>query len=563
MDGDCPALRAIARLGRHGLMLVPILFLLVFFLYPLASILEVSFRLPDGRFHWQSIFTVLRSPYYRSIIGFTVFQATLSTVITLLLAIPGAHVLVRYRFRGKTLLRSLSMLPFVLPTVVVAASFSALIGKSGIVNEFLMRITGTSTAPIQLEQTLAIIILAHVFYNYPLALRMISGYWTNQSPLIEETARVLGAHGWRLWLYIRIPLLRPILLATAALVFLFTFTSFGVIIILGGARFATLEVEIYRQAVNMFNLPVAGALSVIQMAGMFLLMAFYAQRQTDIAGTHADSTQVAIWPRRLHQRFWIGINVAFIGILLFAPLLALTARSLGLPQNAPTLRYFAMLPYNPRASVLFVPPVTAIWNSLQLALATTVVAVALGLLVSNMLSKRHQLARWLDPLFMLPLATSPVTLGFGYIIALDEPPLNLRTSPILILFAHVLVALPFVIRNILPATRAIPADIREAARVLGASPWHVWRRIELPLISRSIVVGAVFAFTVSMGEFGASLFIARPEFTTLPVAIYRLLGQPGASNYGQGLALSVVLLMVCASGFLLLDRLGATNDGEF
>jgi len=154
-------------------------------------------------------------------------------------------------------------------------------------------------------------------------------------------------------------------------------------------------------------------------------------------------------------------------------------------------------------------------------------------------------------------------MGFGYIIALDEPPLNLRTSPVLIVFAHTLVAMPFVVRSALPALRRISPSLQEAARVLGASSWQVWRLIDLPLISRGLIVGATFAFTVSMGEFGASLFIARPDTATMPIVIFRLLGQPGAQNYGQALAMSALLMGVSAGSFLLIERLRSAGVGEF
>jgi thiamine transport system permease protein len=164
---------------------------------------------------------------------------------------------------------------------------------------------------------------------------------------------------------------------------------------------------------------------------------------------------------------------------------------------------------------------------------------------------------------MLPLGTSAVTLGLGYIIALDSPPLNLRTSPLLVVLAHTLVALPFVVRSVLPSLRAIRPQLREAASVLGASPWRVWREVDLPIAARAVLVGAVFAFTVSMGEFGATSLIARPERPTMPVAIYRFLGRPGTVNYGQALAMSSLLMLVCAVGFLAVERFRVGDVGEF
>jgi thiamine transport system permease protein len=170
---------------------------------------------------------------------------------------------------------------------------------------------------------------------------------------------------------------------------------------------------------------------------------------------------------------------------------------------------------------------------------------------------------WLDPIFMLPLATSAVTLGFGFIIALDEPPLNLRDSFWIIPIAHTLVAMPFVVRSLLPSLRRIRPSVREAAAVLGAPPWVRWWRVDLPLIARSLVVGATFAFTISMGEFGATAFLIRAKQPTIPTVIFRFLGDPGIVNYGQALAMSVILMLVCAVGFLIIERLNAAVIGEF
>ncbi len=481
-------------------------------------------------------------------------------MLTLALALPGAYVFARYRFPGKSLLLSLATLPFVLPTVVVAAAFMALIGQHGIVNTGLMSLFHLSTPPIQLERTLAIILIVHVFYNYAIALRIISSYWANQSPRLEEAARVLGANRWRVWWEVRLPMLRPAILAAAVLVFIFTFTSFGVVLILGGPRYATLEVEIYRQATALFNLKIAAALSIVQIGFMFVLMIVYTRLQRQASGDLQSAQAIAQPPRTRRERVFVIANLLLMIVLLLTPLAALVLRSFT-GDSGLTTRFYALLDTNQRNSVLFVPPIEAVGNSLRFALATTVLAVALGMIASYLLVRRG--GRWLDPVFMLPLATSAVTLGFGFIIALDEPPLNLRTSALLIPLAHTLVAMPFVVRSVLPALRAISPNVRGAAQVLGASPPQVWRFIDLPLISRGLIVGATFAFTVSMGEFGATVFVARPDTPTMPIVIYRLLGQPGAANYGQALAMSTILMAVCAVSFILIERARTLGIGEF
>ena len=560
MDRNRPALM---NHLRRGLWLVPLVFLALFFIYPLITILGVSL-LPEGRLDLSGFGSLITSAYYRATLGFTIGQATLSTVLTLALALPSAYVFTRFQFPGKTLLMSLSMLPFVLPTVVVAAAFTALIGPRGVVNTGLMTLLNLDRPPVQLENTLAIILFAHIFYNYARALRMISGFWANQNTRIEESARILGCHGWRLWWEIRLPILRPAILAAAVLVFIFTFTSFGVVLILGGPRFATLEVEIYRQAVNIFNLPVAAALSLVQIGVMFLMMAIYTRLQGQITTGLQSAQQVARRPRNRLERMLISVNLLLIVVLLFTPLLALVVRSFTVGRGGFTVQHYRLLSENPRQSILFVPPVEAIGNSVTFALATMLMAVLLGMIAAYRIARHpSRAARWIDPLFMLPLATSAVTLGFGFIIALDEPPLNLRTSPLLIPIAHTLVAIPFVVRSLLPVLRRIAPALPESARVLGASSWQVWRWIDLPLISRGLIVGATFAFTISMGEFGASIFVARPDTPTIPVVIFRLLGQPGVSNYGQALAMSAILMLIVAVGFLLIENVRTVGVGEF
>jgi len=551
-----------SRVLWRGLLLVPLIFLGLFFFYPLASIFMVSLS-PEGVLDLTGFTRLVSSRYYIDTILFTLFQATLSTLLTIALALPGAYVFTRYRFPGKSLLLSVITLPFVLPTIVVAAAFTALIGPRGILNQILISAFSLPTPPIQLDRTLSIILIVHVFYNYAVALRIITGYWANLNPRIEQAAQVLGANSWNIWWRIRLPILRPAIMAAGALVFIFTFTSFGVVLLLGGPQYATVEVEIYRQAANLFNLQVAAALSLVQIGFMFVLMFVYTNLQRRITSEVVSAQQAVKTPRLLREKVLVTGNIVFMALMLFTPLIALVIQSFTVGGTGFTLEYYRLLGVNTRQSVLFVPPLEAIRNSVIFAGVTTVLAVGIGIISAYLLIQRTRWSRLFDPIFMLPLATSAVTLGFGFIIALDEPPLNLRQSAALIPIAHTLVAMPFVIRSILPALRSIPPNIREAAAVLGASPLTIWRKIELPLITRSILVGATFAFTMSMGEFGASLFVARPEFPTIPIAIFRLIGQPGGANYGQALAMSSILMLVSAVAFLLIERLRTTLVGEF
>jgi thiamine transport system permease protein len=156
---------------------------------------------------------------------------------------------------------------------------------------------------------------------------------------------------------------------------------------------------------------------------------------------------------------------------------------------------------------------------------------------------------------MLPLGASAITLGLGFIIVFNKPPFSTLTFPILLPIAHSMIALPFVVRTLGPALQSIPTSLRNAARVLGAKPFRVWWEVDLPLLAPSLLVSMIFALTISLGEFGATSFLTRPQYPTLPVAIYRYISQPGALNYGQALAMSTLLMLICAAGIFLIERL--------
>ncbi|MBN1811115.1 MAG: iron ABC transporter permease [Anaerolineae bacterium] len=546
---------------------IPIVFLTLFYFYPLVSILSLSFA-SEGHLDLAALETLLGKPYYLRILWFTIWQALVSTLLTVGLALPGAYVFARYEFPGKSLVQALTTVPFVLPTIVVAMAFSALLGPRGLVNTTLTQLLGFDHPPLDFQHTLAIILLAHVFYNHTLVVRIVSTYWANLDPRLAEAARMLGASHWRAFRKVTLPLLTPAIGAAALLVFIFCFTSFGVILVLGGPRFATLEVEIYRQTINYFNLPLAAVLSVFQILFTFTLMAIYTRLQAHTALPLELRSRRATQrrPRDWRERLLVGANVGLMLALLATPLGALIARSF-FAESGLTLDFYRFLFYNPRESAFYVPPGAAALNSLGFALATVALSVTLGLMAVSALTSRETgfltKTRFLDPIFMLPLGTSAVTLGLGYIVALDEPPLDLRASPVLVVLAHTLVALPFVVRSVLPALQSINPRLRESAALLGASPWRVRREVDLPIVARAVLVGAVFAFTISMGEFGATSLIARPERPTLPVAIYRYLGRPGALNYGQAMAMATVLMLVCAVGFLAIERSRVGEVGEF
>jgi len=542
---------------------VPLAFLGLFFAYPVGAIVVRGLR-PDE--HWQlGVFgDVLRDPYQRRIAWFSLWQAAASTVLTMVVAMPMAALFARFEFRGRRVLWSLLLVPFVLPTVVVGAAFLALVGPKG-------------TTGVDLHGTIGLVLIAHVFFNVAVVVRTVGGLWGNLDPSLEEAARTLGASRWKAFREVTLPLLRPAIAAASSIVFLFCFTSFGVVLLLGGPRARTLEVEIYDQTARFLRLDIAAVLAIVQLVGVGLALVLYAryQQRRSVQQALRPRSEVAHAPRTTGERLFVASVLTGMAVGLGAPLAVLVWRSFA-TGGTPTLRYWQALGASPRGGTLFVSPWSAVGNSLAAAAVATVVAVTVGGLAAWALARPRRASRGrglgsvgnagrasFDAVLMLPLATSAVTVGFGFLIALDKPPVDLRDSWWLVPLAQATVAVPFVIRILVPVLRSIDGELREAAAVLGASPAQTWREVDLPIVFRALLVSAGFAFAISLGEFGATVFLARPDRPTVPVAIYRFLGRPGAVNLGQGMVLATLLMAVTATVVLLIDRVRVGQLGEF
>jgi thiamine transport system permease protein len=512
------------RWGWVAVGAVPVLFIGYFFVYPVARILQL------GLSEWGVGASGVEARLLR--IGwFTLWQAVVSTILTFLAAAPLTWAVSTHEFRGRRLALALVTVPFVLPTVVVGSAFVAM-GWSG---------------------TITAILAAHVFFNVAVVVRTVSTLWARIDPALHEAARVLGASERRVLTSVTLPLLRPAMAAAASIVFLFTFTSFGVVLILGGFRFATLEVEIYRQAVTLFDLPLAAVLAVVQLVGVTAILLWYSRYQERTSASWALEEEAALPRATGRKRLLVGLAVLGTLSLMAVPLVVLVTRSLGHGS------YRRMLLDDPVVG----SPIEAIGRSLAYAGAAMLLATVIGLMAAAVISRRGgRLSAWFDAALMLPLGTSAVTIGFGFVVALDAP-VDLRASVWLVPIAHALVAIPFVVRSTVPTLRSIEPGVREAAAVLGASPGRVWRHVDLPIVSRAALVGAAFAFVISLGEFGATSFIARPGGATIPTMIVRLLSRPGQANLGMAMAMSVVLAVLTATVVLSIDRARVGDIGRF
>lgn len=544
---------------RISLWLAPIIFLAIFFFHPLSKILALTFD--------PSIITNpenLRITQHAT--RFTFYQATLSTILTFILGIPSAILFSRFNFRGKPLLRALTAVPFMLPTVVVAAAFNSFLGSNGWLS-FLFPLSSEFTTSKTFYFLL--ILLAHIFYNTTIVIRIVGNALSRLDPKLEQSARALGADSLRVWRHVTLPLLRPSLLAAALLVFMFDFTSFGVILLLGGSNFSTLEVEIYLRVLKLPNLPLAALLSIIQLLFTLIFSILYTRIINQVTTQTAPRFSISRPPKTLRERAFVFTLYALLVTFFLLPLASLPIRSFtrleadrgqrGEVQYGLTTDYYQELFINRRGSLFYVPPVQAAFNSLGYAGITVLLSLALGYPAAYALAKPTRLEKFLDPLIMLPLGASAVMLGLGFILSFGRA----LASPWFVPIAHTLVALPFVIRALQPALASIPERLRQAASTLGASPLRVWQTVDFPILSRATLSAATFAFTVSLGEFGATLLLTRPEYPTIPIAIQRFLSQPGGLNFGQAMAMATLLMLLTTLAILVIEKLRLPNSGEF
>ena len=538
-------------LGLAALALLPALVLGVFFLLPVGGMLARGLVV-DGSFAPGAVLEVLARPRTLRVLWFTVWSSTLATVVAVLLGLPAAYSLHRLDWPGRRLVRACLLVPFVLPTVVVGVAFRQLLASSG------------PLGFLGLDGSAAAIVAGLVFFNVAVVIRGVGAAWEALDTRPGEAAAALGASPAQVFRTVTWPALRPAVVSSASVVFLFCATGFGVVLVLGGLRYASVESEIYLLTTELLDLPAAAALSIVQLLAVTALLVVAARLRAVPDPTVRRTTARPRRPRRsdLPQLVSTGVLLALVA----TPVLALVVGSFRV-EDAWSLEGYRALAGKGENQALLVPVTEALATSLRIAVDATWMALLLGGLLALVLTRRsrsraeRRTRAVLDGLFMLPLGVSAVTLGFGFLITLDEPPLDLRGSPLLIPLAQALVALPLVVRTLVPVLTGIDDRLRQAAASLGAGPVRTLLTVDLPVVWKPLLASGGFAFAVSLGEFGATSFLARPDHPTLPVVIFRLIGHPGRLNYGMALAACVVLAVTTTLVMLAVERLRVPSLG--
>ncbi len=496
--------------------------------------------------------------------GFTAYQAALSTIASVALGLPAAYVLANFEFRGRRTLRSLTILPFVLPGIMVAVGFYAMFGRTGTLNS-LVGPAGVGPFPFIEWNPLAIVIVAHAFYNAPLVARVTVAAWESVDVRTVDTARSLGASERRAFLDVVVPQLRPAVLTGALLTFIFTFMTFPIVLALGGLQLATVEVWIYDRVQRLAYTEAAtlAVLETILSLGLTYAYLRYESAQSGLARAASPppkeplfpTVRTALTPRRLAI---VGYGVVAL-IVFVGPMASLVIGSIT-DGSGLTLRHFSFLLERQLEGESFqTKPLPAIRNSLLFGVGTLAIAVPMGVVISVLTARAGRAGTIVDTLAMVPLAVSGIVFGIGLLQGLVfgiSLPGGWRlqvTGAVAIVAAHAVAAYPFVTRNVSPLLANLDPAMVESARALGASRYRALLDVELPLVASGIVAGAAFAFAISIGEFSSTVILASgTDSYTMPVAVERYLGR----RSGPAIAMGTVLLVVTAASFVVVDRVG-------
>jgi thiamine transport system permease protein len=532
---------------------LPLLFLGFAFFLPLANVFLLGLR-EDGQWTLGYVRAVLAHPYVRHLLSFTALQAFLSTLLSFAFGFPFGWFLTRYGFPGKTVVRALTLAPFVLPPITVALGFYLFFGHTGYLNDVLRAIFGLKEPPLKILYSLWGVVLAHAFYNAPVFARFVHAAWAGLDPTWEEVGATLGVRRWRAFLSLTLPLLLPAIFSAAALVFVLCFLSFAIPLSLGGAQYATLEVGVYLYARVYLDFPRAATLGLVEFLLTLALTYFYVRGGGLFGGRQERIRPRASIPFLSRPAHLLWFPWLFLTLLVFAgPIAAVVADSLSRPLGgkAPGLGWYTLIFSPEQNPFIGTSPLGSIRTSLEVAGLAMALALFLGLATSGTL--RLLRSRLLEALLMAPIAVSSVVLGLALLISLRGRPFAWLGEKGSLVLAHSLIFYPFVVRIVRPIWEGLPPSFVEAARTLGARRLRAFLTVELPLLFRPVLVAGAFVLALSLGEMTAAATLAQRDLVTVPLAIYRFLS---ARRFGAASAMATLLVLLTVGAVALWEWLG-------
>ncbi len=527
------------RSGLHTnlwLGLLPAAALLLLLILPLARLAVTGLT---GEASWPgaapsawSLWAPWQDDYLRWRVLWSLAQAGITCVLAFVLGLPLAWVLARFEFVGRALVLRLLMLPFVVPTLVAALGVLALWGPRGLLSAWF---------GVNLQDTPWLLLYGNLFFNLCLVVRAGVDALASVNARQVAAARSLGATPWRAFWRIEWPAIAPWLMSSLCLVFLYCFAGFGLALVLGGQRFATVEVEIYTLVAHELQLGQASVLALWMLGLTGAVALLYALLEKRLAAPSRVQPMARRPPQGLVQ--WLALVGALtvLFVICAMPILAIVWRALAAGWST-------------WATLLDAEVAAALWNTLRFSGIALLLATLLGVL--HALAARRSVL-WRAAVF-LPFVVSPVTVAFGLLLLYP----GWTASLPLLLAAYAVLAYPFVAKSMAAGLDSLPPHVLQASRTLGASPQRTFWRVTLALLRPALRRGMAFAAATALGEFAVTLFLSRPEWATLTTLIYRRLGHPGAASLDQAFVLASGLMALALLAFLLIEWPVADPDAR-
>lgn len=473
----------------------------------------------------ESLKESVTNSYYIYILSFTFKQASLSALLSLLVGLPGAYILAYRDFHCKRFIRALFTIPFVLPPILVVLGFVIFYGNSGYLNKILMAIFGLEKAPLKILYSFKSVLLAHTFYNFPIVITLVSNSMRKIDHSCEEAAIAEGASNFEVFSKIILPRVLPAAVSATIIVFLYCFTSFSIILVLGGGpSLTTLEVEIYRQAKTASNIEMAASLSILSTLTVLFVLFINSFIENRSSVFEADYTEIKTKKMNALERSYLTVAILFV----LLPLISIFIKA-----------------GTEKAWEVALSTLESAYNSVKVATLSSVVSTLLALSTAYLLSSvKGKMRGFLSSYLTLPMVTSSVITGLSYYVVVKK--FFFVPTPILLILSHAILAMPFCLKSIRSVWKDMPLDIIESARSTGATERQIFYKIQLPILRPAVRSSLLFSFAISMGELNSTMILAGSSFRTIPLQIYRLVG---SYNYEGACALGVVLCVICFLAF--------------
>ncbi len=547
-------------------------FLFFLFYSPLLKLFQFSF-IDESTLTFSQIIEIFTSSINISSLIFSFFQAFLSSFLCLIIGFPVGYILAKYDFKGKKIILSILTVPFVLPPIVILLGFIIVFGPEGWINSFWMNSLGFNSPLISIFGSIEGIIIAHVFYNVSVIIRMTIPAWQNIDHEMINVAKTMGASRKEIFFVIILPQIKNSLISALLLVFTYCFNSFAIILYLGEVKYQTLEVRIYKLMTGSLDFSAGASIAIIQLIINVIIIAFYLNfeqktRKMAIGKEKSFSIEkIKIIKSKifLKNNFFILLIILFLSIILIFTLLPLIA-----------VIITSFIPYSDNISIFWGysqifgenyhpllddSPIKILINTLVFAGLATLLTLFLSICfvyivrnkIVNSTKEKKKTNKLVNLLIILPMATSSITLAFGLFLQFQNSILYPDYVWVIVIAAHVLISVPFTTRSIISSYNRIDIEMLHVATTLGASRFQIFRKIELPLVKKGIIVGCIFAFAISIGEFGATKMLVRSDYNTLSVGISKLL-------YSRTLqlpaAMATILILFTFISFYLIHKLG-------